>query len=250
MRPVIRRLAVFLAVALLVVGCASSGAASLGPGSSPAPSAGAASPAPAPSLEPVTDAEDAVARVVAFDPRLTGIMPLDPDFIGQSSWYEVSRVEGGYRVDVTIGWGDCPAGCIDRHTWSYLVADDGRVALVDEEGEPVPSSEWPSPAGTGKTGLLIRTVAGPTCPVERPDDPTCLPRPVPAANLVVTDPAGNEVARAVTDGGGAIFVELPAGEYEVVARPIEGYVAFPEPIDVVVTEGETPVELLYDTGIR
>ena len=73
----------------------------------------------------VTQAE-AVAQVLAQDPRFAGIGPLDPDLIGQSAWYEVSPATVGWRVTVTMGWGDCQAGCISRHTWVYDVDGPGR----------------------------------------------------------------------------------------------------------------------------
>ena len=240
MTSAVRRLVPLLAVLVLIAGCASSGSAAT---AAPAPSAVA-------SQEPVTTPEEAFARVVGLEPRFAGVRPLNPEMIGGSSWYDVSDADGGYSVDIYVGWGDCPAGCIDYHTWTFLVADDGRVALVAEDGSDVPPDEWPSPGGTGKTGILGLAAAGPTCPVEQPGDPACLPRPVVAAPVVITDPNGNEVARLLTDELGRFFVELPAGHYRVVARPVEGLMSYPDPIDVEVTEGEATVELSYDTGIR
>jgi hypothetical protein len=241
MSPVTHRFVPLAILLVLLAGCAASG------GAAPRPEL---VPTPAPSIEPITTPEAAFARIVAIEPRLAGIRPLDPEMIGQSSWYEATRAEGGYSVEVYVGWGDCMAGCIDHHTWTYLVATDGRVGLVAEDGSAIPADEWPSPAGTGKTGILGTAVAGPTCPVERPGDVSCLPRPVAGAEAIVTDEGGAEVARAFTDGAGRFFVELGAGSYRVVAQPVEGLMAYPDPIEVQVTEGEAVVELPYDTGIR
>jgi hypothetical protein len=240
MTTAVRRLVPLVIVLLVVAGCAASGTAASAP----------PSPAPAPSAEPVTSAEDAFDRIVALEPRLAGIQPLDPEMIGGSSWYEATEADGGYAIDVYVGWGDCQSGCIDHHTWTYLVATDGRVALVAEDGSDVPAAEWPSPGGTGRTGILGTALAGPACPVEQPDDPDCLPRPVVQAPLVITDANGEEIARVLTDELGSFFVELPAGTYRIVARPVEGLMGFPEPIEIEVTEGEATVELQYDTGIR
>jgi hypothetical protein len=54
--------------------------------------------------------------------------------IGACCWYEVTPLDDGYQVKVTIGWGDCPAGCIEKHEWTYAVAPDGRVGLINETG--------------------------------------------------------------------------------------------------------------------
>lgn len=130
--------AVTIAVVLVVM-VACSGA---GP-SAPASSA----PPPSPIGGPVTTPESAVAAVIAAEPRLTGIGPLDPGLIGQSSWYEVTPASGvgAFLVAIRVGWGDCPAGCINEHRWLYAVQPDGTVILQSEDGDPVPPEAWPSP---------------------------------------------------------------------------------------------------------
>ncbi|HLK60822.1 MAG TPA: hypothetical protein VKU00_29935 [Chthonomonadaceae bacterium] len=35
------------------------------------------------------------------------------------------------------GWGDCSAGCIDRHYWTFTLTSDGSLAL-QESGTPLP----------------------------------------------------------------------------------------------------------------
>jgi hypothetical protein len=103
----------------------------------------------APSLQPVTTPEEAVAAVIAHEPRLTGITELDPDLIGQGTYYEVMPASGvgAFLVRVTVGWGDCPAGCINQHEWLYAVQPDGSVVLQAESGDPVPNDAWPSSDG-------------------------------------------------------------------------------------------------------
>ncbi len=226
-----------IAALLLVAACGSSA------GSSPSPS-------PSPSAGPVTTAEAAFARIVAVEPRLAGIGPVEPDVIGQSAWYEATPAGDDFRVEVYVGWGDCIAGCIEHHSWVYTVARDGTVTLVEEAGSAVPDNEWPSPGGTGKTGILGIALAGPTCPVEQPGDPSCEPRPVPGAQVRITNAEGADVATAVTDATGRFFTELSAGMYTVTAEPVEGFMGFPGPVTVDVTDGETVVDLPYDTGIR
>ncbi|MCJ7753008.1 MAG: hypothetical protein MUP13_00445, partial [Thermoanaerobaculales bacterium] len=145
-------LLVLFTVALLMGGCA--GTAGL--------------PSPTPIGGTVDTPEEAIAAVVATEPRFTGITPQDPGMIGQSAWYEVVPASGvgAYLVHVQVGWGDCPAGCINRHTWTYAVLPDGTVNLQSEAGDPVPADAWPQPIGTGQTGIVGIATGGPTCPVE------------------------------------------------------------------------------------
>jgi len=144
-----RRLAapLFLLVgALLVAGCSASGGASAGASDAPASVDPGASGSPSFELVgPVTTPEQAWAAVVAAEPRFAGIQPLDPDLIGQSAWYEVQPASGvgAYIVTVTVGWGDCQAGCIDQHTWQYAVGPDGAVTLQSESGDGVPPDAFP-----------------------------------------------------------------------------------------------------------
>lgn len=128
-----------LSAAMLIAACS----AAAGPNPSPVPS-----PIPSPSVRPtptpivarVTTPEAAAALVIATDPRFAGTMPLSPDVIGASQWWVATPLaSGGYSIELTIGWGDCPAGCINKHVWTYDVTPDGQVKLVSETGEPVPA---------------------------------------------------------------------------------------------------------------
>ena len=215
---------------------------------------GSASPSPVPTPGPVTTPEAAVAAVIAREPRLTGIGPLDQNLIGQASWYEVQPGSGvgAFLVKIRVGWGDCPSGCINEHTWLYAVAPDGSAVVESEAGGPVPPEAWPSPGGSGDTGLLISATAGPVCPVETvPPDPACAPRPVVGAVIKVRDVGGKEVASVTLDADGGAFVGVPAGPYTVEPQPVEGLLGIASPMSVTVQGGlATPVALVYDTGIR
>jgi len=107
----------------------------------------ASSPPPSPSQAAVTSPEEALARVQAAYPEFAGLGPLDPELIGACCWAEANAVEGGYQVVVTVGWGDCPAGCINRHQWTFAVAPDGQVGLIGEQGPEVPADVMPGGAG-------------------------------------------------------------------------------------------------------
>jgi len=251
-------------VALAVAACG--GSAGSSPPTSSSPSAPPAGTLPVVG-NPITEA-DAVARVLASDPRFAGIGPPSPDLVGQSAWYEVSPAAVGWRVAVTIGWGDCQAGCISRHTWVYEVDPGGAVRLVEERGDPldegsglgegagggeqVPPVAIPAEGGPWIAG---RALAGPVCPVvQAPPDPACADRPVVGATVLVRDAGGREVARATTAADGTFIAPVPAeGGYVVEAGPVEGLLGTPAPQAVVVPAGPAAwasVELAYDTGIR
>lgn len=126
------KLRLALAVVVLVVAaCSGAATASEAPPGSPAPSG-------APTSGPVGSEEEAAEAVRATSPLFASIGPLDPDLIGQAHWWEAVETDDGWEVIVRVGWGDCPAGCISEHVWTYEVGRDGRVALVGESGEPVP----------------------------------------------------------------------------------------------------------------
>lgn len=122
---------------ILLAACASAS------GVSPTPTA--PGPAPTPVGAVVESPEDAAALVIAADPRFAGTVRLDPGMIGASRWWEAEPLAGGgYRITVTIGWGDCPAGCINRHTWAFDVTADGQVTLIEEAGDPLPAGSLPA----------------------------------------------------------------------------------------------------------
>ncbi len=267
--PMNRRPAIPVLAATLVLIVAACTSAGVGPtatapvtGSPPAP------PPATPPPVPITTPEQAARLVLLSDPRFGGIGPYDPGGIGQAAWYE-ARAEGDrFRVVVRIGWGDCPAGCIDEHRWTYEVTRDGTVRLVEETGPSLPpgivptaepsvaSSPPPSPlpsVAPGWSGVVGRVTAGPVCPVERvPPDPACAPRPVAGAVLVVSDPSGREVARATSDANGGFSIALPSGRYVLAPQPVEGLLGTVPPVEVTITAGGPPasLEIQYDTGIR
>ena len=215
--------------------------------------AAAGQPSPTPPA-PVTSAEQAVARVIATEPRLAGITPKNPDSIGQASWYEVAPASGvgAFVVTAEVGWGDCQAGCIERHQWNYAVRPDGVVTLVSENGGRVPDAAWPSAAAGRGSGIGGVATAGPVCPVERvPPDPDCAPRPVAGATIVIRDASGAEVARVTTAADGAFFASLSAGKYLVEPQPVQGLMGAAGSQSVTVVDGvATTILLAYDTGIR
>ena len=191
---------------------------------------------------PITEA-DAVDLVLDENELFVGIGPRDPELIGQAAWYEATATSDGWQIEVSIGWGDCPAGCISEHKWTYVVSRTGSVELVDEVGDPLP-------ARSSVTGVVT---AGPTCPVVTdPPDPACADRPVAEALLVVTTLEGAEVARATSDAEGRFELSLAPGRYRLVPQPVEGLMGTAARFEFSVELGVPTAELgvSYDTGIR
>ncbi len=209
---------------------------------------------PAPSSGTVDSPAAAFARVVARNPQFAGIGLLNTEMIGQCCWYEAEAAPGGFQVRVHVGWGDCPAGCIDKHDWTYAVSTTGLVTLLAETGAQVPAGILPAggnPGVGGVTGIGGRVTAGPTCPVVQPGDPSCDPRPVPGAVIVVRTMDGAIVARATAGADGAYSIGLPPGMYSVTSEPVAGFPSAPGPTTVtVVANAQTPVDIGFDTGIR
>jgi hypothetical protein len=126
-----RRAMALLASSVLVVACATGGSVS----------SSSLAPTPTPVAAPVVSPEDAAARVIGSDPRFAGATQLRPDAIGLSKWWEARSLQSGaYEIKLTVGSGDCQAGCIDRHQWTFNVAADGTLKLVSESGDPLPSN--------------------------------------------------------------------------------------------------------------
>jgi len=106
-------------------------------------------------------------------------------------------------------------------------------------------------AGSHATGVGGQVTAGPTCPVQRPNDPACDNRPVGGAVLVVTGAGGVEVARVTTDASGLFRIGLQPGSYILVPQPVAGLMGTAAPMPFTVTDGsETFLAVGYDTGIR
>ena len=243
-RPTHRLLVLPLLVAVVA---ACSGTAS-GPG-------GGSSPSPAPAS--IETPETAVDVIRAFTPLFDGLGPLNPDMIGQGSFWESAPVDAGsppkaWKVTFTVGWGDCQAGCIDRHTWMWQVSRDGTTLFLEEAGTPLtPEMLAGLAASSTAQGVGGAVSAGPVCPVERPGDPSCAPRMVDGAALLIQGKDGTEVARFTTDGSGLFRIPLDAGDYMLAPQPVEGLMGTAAPMPFTVGQGaETWLDVPYDTGIR
>jgi hypothetical protein len=127
-------------------------------------------------------------------------------------------------------------------TWALLASF--LVLAVAACGD---AAATPSAGGSRIEGTAL---AGPVCPVERPGDPACAPRPIAGALVIVRGVDGAEVARATTDADGRYQVAVAPGRYTVEGAPVEGLMGNPTPIDVDVGGDVSTIDIQYDTGIR
>jgi hypothetical protein len=217
-------------------------------------SSGGAASATAPAG--ITTGAGAAAAVATRSPLFDGIGSKDPDVIGASAWWTATPVgsatpPSAWTVVYEVGWGDCQAGCIDRHTWTYRVGADGSVTFQSEDGAALPddvlAARLAAAAGPGVGG---RVTAGPVCPVERPNDPSCAARMIGDAVLVVKR-GDAEVARTTTDGSGLYRIPLAPGDYILEPQPVTGLMGTAAPVPFTVTGSAlVPLDVSYDTGIR
>jgi hypothetical protein len=220
------------------------------PSGSTAP--GGPTPTAIPGGSPAGSAEAAVAGVKARTPWFDGIHAKDASLIGQAAWWQVRGGPDDWLVTINVGWGDCQAGCIDHHQWTWHVAADGGITFGSESGSVLPADQLAALAASATVaGVGGSVTAGPTCPVERPGDPSCVPRPVAGAVLVVRSAAGAEVARFTTDASGLYRIALPPGDYSIEPQPVTGLMGTARPATFTVAAGAlTSLAIAYDTGIR
>ncbi len=246
--------------ATLLIASACGSAADSPPGS-PVASSPAVSPGPSATIIlPITTPDEAAALVIGSDPRFSGIPKEDPSLIGVCCFYQATaRGDGSFQVAVQIGWGDCPAGCINRHNWLFTVTADGTVSLGRETGPAVPAgvkgSDGGGVSGIGGSlptgpGIAGQALAGPTCPVVKPGDPACNDRPVAGATILIRDATGTVVGQVTTDANGQFQFTVPAGQYVVEPQPVQGLMGTAPKIEVTVGSGFEIVRISYDTGIR
>lgn len=84
------------------------------------------------------------ALAPAFEP-IDGVMFSEPAGSGgDGNDIRATMESDAWRLDYSVGFGDCPAGCISRHTWTFRVFADGRVRYDGSSG-PEPPAPSPRP---------------------------------------------------------------------------------------------------------
>jgi hypothetical protein len=103
----------------------------------------------------------------------------------------------------------------------------------------------PCPAPSGVAG---RVTAGPSCPVERPDQP-CPDKPV-ETTLHLLRKDGSVAARGRSGSDGRFTIAVAPGSYRLVAD-WPSRVGHCAPVEVTVEQGRfTRADMSCDTGIR
>jgi hypothetical protein len=136
-----------------------------------------------------------------------------------------------------------------RPSRSILTLVTWLVVGLGSAGCNGPAATAPAALDTGISGTAT---AGPVCPVERnPPDPSCAPRPVVGATIIIRDGSGAQVAVAISKADGTYFAALPPGAYVVDPQPVQGLLGTAAQQGATVATGSiTDVPLDYDTGIR
>ncbi len=123
-----------------------------------------------------------------------------------------------------------------------VIVAAASAMLVSACGDTVPT--------VGPVGAMRGTaLAGPTCPVERPGDPSCVARPV--VGIVEFRQNDRLIATRVIDATGGFTAELPVGTYTVSVNA--GTKPFPTcaPTELTIAAATTAtVDVRCDTGIR
>jgi hypothetical protein len=113
-------------------------------------------------------------------------------------------------------------------------------------------SSKPQQVGTtDKSGIEGTVTIGPSCPVQRVDDPSCDDRPYQAEIHVNTN-NGVWVKKFTPDAQGNFKIELEPGQYNIDPQtPKEGFLPRASSQDVTVVAGAfTTLNIQYDSGIR
>ena len=135
---------------------------------------------------PIDSAAEAHAAVLALGTPFAAFAPVESARIGADSTYEVKGSEGGDAVWIviyTFGWGDCQAGCIDRHSWAFQV--DGRTgsSFYDSQMGAALPAEAPAALRAIDTTASGNIPAAWTVPFVVPVDGS----PIPGASIDPTD---------------------------------------------------------------
>ncbi len=112
---------------------------------------------------------------------------------------------------------------------------------------PMPATATSTPGPPGQTGIAGVVTIGPTCPVQRIDDP-CPDRPYEASISVWQ--GSTKVAETRSAPDGRYLIEVLAGSYRVVGESPDTLPRGSEQQVIVEAGRITTVDLQYDSGIR
>jgi hypothetical protein len=73
--------------------------------------------------------------------KVSGVIYAEPNGMGGDGNNITASIQPEFlRYVFSVGYGDCPAGCIARHFWEFQVRYDGEVTFVRSYGFPPPLS--------------------------------------------------------------------------------------------------------------
>jgi hypothetical protein len=82
------------------------------------------------------------ATLAARFATMPGVIWAEPNGYGGDGNDIRARPEnGGWRLEYSVGFGDCPAGCTGRRVWTFVADATGAVRYLGASGDPLPS--WP-----------------------------------------------------------------------------------------------------------
>ncbi len=79
-----------------------------------------------------------LALAALFD-SIPGTHAVPNSFIGGSNNITLDTVAEGTTLTYTVKWGDCPAGCINNRSWTFLIKPDCSVTFLSVAGDPLTS---------------------------------------------------------------------------------------------------------------
>src|SRR5207247_33965 len=81
-----------------------------------------------------------MAAVAVLFEGIPGVLSAAPNgLFGDGDDVRASAAPNGWRLEYSVGSGDCPAGCLARHAWTFLVTPDGNVTFQGSSGAPLPA---------------------------------------------------------------------------------------------------------------
>ncbi|HKC40529.1 MAG TPA: hypothetical protein VKC15_13380 [Gemmatimonadales bacterium] len=77
---------------------------------------------------------------------ITGVRFAEPNgYVGDGNDIRGSMADARLLLDYSVGYGDCPAGCINRRSYHFAVTFDGTVEYLGASGSPPPPPPPPQP---------------------------------------------------------------------------------------------------------
>jgi hypothetical protein len=81
-----------------------------------------------------------MAALAARFATVAGVIWAEPNgYVGDGNDIRARPANGGWRLEYSVGFGDCPAGCTGRRVWSFAVDSTGAVRYLGSSGDPLPS---------------------------------------------------------------------------------------------------------------